>query len=579
MKRISLIISCFLLMTSSLSAATKILDIDFTRDSVQWKVVFPELQLTNNQKDFSSSVSQLSYGDCLFSGSFGRFNSGTGTMAQPEYIENKTKNRRFAFRLDSRDSSVFELPEFTNVGRFTVFCKNENAYANSELAFFIQKKEGEEWVNLRTVYVPPHHNQNFELQMEEFLNINSAVKLRIFGATRKLHIYQVRVESYDPALPKEKPLKLILLPDPQSYLKQPALNPVYVSQPRWLNEIADSVKFVMCLGDITDDNSHGQWGTAAGALNLLEGKKIPFTFGAGNHDMGTGEKHADTRCTNLMNNYLPLNRYERHEYFGDAFEKGKIDNTWHTFSKGDYKFLLFSMEYAPRNKVLNWAKTIIEKHPKHNVIISTHSYLNASDQLIQDVSQEIGKHTGGNFANSGQDMWDKLVKLYPNCLLVFNGHIMGDGTGYKVGTGDNGNKVYQFLSNYQAGVEGLTQAEKNGMLRIVDLYPEQKAFKITAYSPYWDGILNKPDHNFYYTNVNFIKDDASGTTNPKATSAFLLDGRKLITGEAIEISVYNLTGTLVFKAFIENEIDFPETMGKGIFIVKSQLGNQKIFLK
>lgn len=237
------------------------------------------------------------------------------------------------------------------------------------------------------------------------------------------------------------------------------------------------------------------------------------------------------------------------------------------------------MEYAPRNKVLNWAKTIIEKYPKHNVIISTHSYLNASDQLIQDVSQEIGNHTGGNFANSGQNMWDKLVKLYPNCLLVFNGHIMGDGTGYKVSTGDNGNKVYQFLSNYQAGVEGLTQAEKNGMLRIVDLYPEQKAFKITAYSPYWNGILNKPDHNYYYTNVEFIKDGPSGTTNPKTTSAFVLDNRKLITGEAIEISVYNLTGMLVLKTIVENEIDLPETMGKGIFIVKSELGNQKIFLK
>jgi len=336
----------------------------------------------------------------------------------------------------------------------------------------------------------------------------------------------------------------------------------------------------MNLGDITDDNSHAQWTIAAGALNLLEGRKIPFTFCAGNHDMGTGAKYADTRCTNLMNNYLPLNRYDRHDYFGGVFEEGKIDNTWHIFSKGDYKFLLLSMEYAPRTKILNRAKTLIEKYPKHNVIISTHSYLNDNNELITGVSQLIGEHTGDNFANSGVKMWEKLVKLYPNCLLVFNGHIMGDGTGYNIGTGDNGNKVYQFLSNYQAGVEGLVQNEKNGMLRIVDLYPEQKAFRITAYSPYWDGILNKPDHNFYYTNVDFIRDDASGTTNPiESASSFSMEGRKLITGKATDIYVYNLTGTLLLKAYVENEIDLPASMGNGIFIVRSMLGNQKIFLK
>lgn len=578
MKRILLYISISILLANQAYTAQTILDIDFTRDSVTWKAVFPDLALTNSQAEYSMKAGDISSGEWMFNGTFGRFDAGSGTMAQPAYVEDFKKFRRYAFRLDNMDSSYIELPVLQNVGRFTVFCKNENGYANSELAFFIQQQVGDTWVNLRTVFVPPHHNQNYELQMEEFLNINSAVKLRLFGSTRKLHVYQIRVKSYDASEPKEKPLKIIILPDAQSYLKQAALNHVYVSQPAWINQIADSVKFVLNLGDITDDNSHDQWSKAAGALNLLEGKKIPFTFCAGNHDMGTGAKFADTRSTNLMNNYLPLERYQRHDYFGGVFEPGKIDNTWHVFSRGDYKFLLFSMEYAPRTKVLNWAKSIIEKHPKHNIIISTHSYLSDNNEFRTGVSQEIGNHTGGNFANDGLRMWEKLVKLYPNFLFVFNGHVMGDGTGYKVSTGDNGNKVYQFLSNYQAGVEGLTQAEKNGMLRVLDLYPEQKAFRITAYSPFYDGILNKPDHNFYYTNVDFIKDDASGTSNPRE-NIFALEGRTLITGRPTEISVYNLTGMKLYSCHMDNETTLPSNLGNGLFIVTSTLGNQKILLK
>jgi len=384
---------------------------------------------------------------------------------------------------------------------------------------YIQKKSGETWETIRTLYLPPHHNQNYELEMEEFLNINEPVKLRILGSTKNIHIYQLRVDAYDPEIPKEKPLKLILIPDAQSYANQPDLNHIYGVMTMWINNIADDVKFVIQQGDITQLNDAAQWNIAAGAYNLLEGRKIPFTYCAGNHDMG---RHGNSRNTTNMNTYLPNSRYSRYEYYGGTFEPNTVDNTWHTFSKGDYKFLILSLEYLPRNKVLDWANTVVANHPKHNVIVNTHSYLGAGNTLNTGIPQDELNGTGDETPNNGKAIWEKLVSKHNNCLFVFSGHVLGDGAGYLVSNGEKGNKVYQFIANYQGGVDG-TQDSRNGMIRIVDLDPASKRFSIRTYSPYQNRYNTNVDHDYYYTDVNFIKDGEPEAIIPEPTDILMED--------------------------------------------------------
>ena len=84
--------------------------------------------------------------------------------------------------------------------------------------------------------------------------------------------------------------------------------------------------------------------------------------------------------------------------------------------------------------------------------------------------------------------------------FVFSGHILNDGVGTLVSTGDYGNQVYQMLANYQF----LAPNNGNGYLRIVKIYPAQDQSKVTVqtYSPYLDTYNTASDQQFEFTNVD-----------------------------------------------------------------------------
>jgi len=536
-----LFVSCFSLFELS-GAPVELLNIDFSRDSASWKTKFPVP--SQNGADYSVSINDTLIDSYMFSGRFGRFNPGATVRAQPLQNENQIKHRRWSFRLTNNSISYMELPELASAGKFTIFCKNGNQTIES--VFYLQKLVEGTWVNIRTLYAPPHYDKDYEQQIEEYLNIDSPVKLRIYGATKFVHLYEIRVNAYDASVPMEKPLKLILVPDAQTYANNAEWNVVYAVQTIWITNNSDSIKFVIQQGDMTQTNKDDQWSIAAAAFTIMDGKKLPFSFVPGNHDMGS-PSFANTRNTAMLNKYLPYSRYSRQPSFGGVFEANKMENTWSTFSKGDYKFLILSLEYGPRTKVINWAKTIIEQHPKYNIIINTHAYLNDNNsRATGGIPQEIGLLTGDEFANDGQDMWDKLVKLYLNCLFVFNGHVLGTGIGNLTSTGTYGNKVYQYLANYQGGVDG-AQTDRNGMLRIVDLYPEAGTFSIKTYSPYTKKYNTAVGQQFLVTNVKFIKDESTGLENPMTDKIKIYpDGKNIRilndTGNKIIISIFNLQG-------------------------------------
>lgn len=160
--------------------------------------------------------------------------------------------------------------------------------------------------------------------------------------------------------------------------------------------------------------------------------------------------------------------------FGGAFEEGKMDNVWYTFKAAGIKWLILCLEFGPRNNVLDWAGEVVKKHPHHKVIINTHAYMYSDDTRMGEGDRwlpqkyGLGKDTGENAVNNGEQMWDKLVSKYPNILFVFSGHVLNGGVGTLVSTGEQGNKVYQMLANFQDGVKG-TNRGQTGFLRIVDI--------------------------------------------------------------------------------------------------------------
>jgi hypothetical protein len=300
----------------------------------------------------------------------------------------------------------------------------------------------------------------------------------------------------------KEPFNLVLLPDTQIYaMRYPE---VFVAQTQWIVENADSIAFVLHQGDITHNNNDEEWKNAVAALYLMD-NRVPYTFVAGNHDLGPGGS-GRTRDSELLNQYLPYEKYRKMDGFGGAFEPGKMDNTWHTFKAGGLNWLILSLEFGPRDKVLKWAGEVIAKHPRHKVIINTHAYM-YSDNNRMSPSREhkwvpqgygVGKATGEDATNDGEMMWEKLVSQYPNVLLVFSGHVLNSGVGRLESVGVHGNTVYQILANYQMGEKG-----GNGFLRVLKVDPKKNEISIKTYSPYLNEYRTDSDHQFVLENVRF----------------------------------------------------------------------------
>ena len=281
----------------------------------------------------------------------------------------------------------------------------------------------------------------------------------------------------------QKQVRLVLLPDIQTYSR---LYPdILRSQTQWAVEHADSIDFVLQQGDMTDHNIDKEWAVAASTLNMMD-DKVPYAFVMGNHDLG---KNSNKRDSQLFNNYFPYAKYSKMKNFGGAFEEGKMDNVWYTFKAAGLKWLILCLEFGPRTSVLDWAGEIVKKHPHHKVIINTHAYMYSDDTRMGEGDRwlpqkyGLGKDTGENAVNNGEQMWDKLVSKYPNILFVFSGHVLNSGVGTLVSIGDHGNKVFQMLANFQDGVKG-TNRGQTGFLRIVDIDVKKQQVRVKTYSPY-----------------------------------------------------------------------------------------------
>ncbi len=296
-------------------------------------------------------------------------------------------------------------------------------------------------------------------------------------------------------------LKLVILPDTQSYLE--SCPEIMESQFLWLAKNKDSVDMVLHVGDITQSNTPAEWALAAKYFENINGE-IPYALSLGNHDFGSGPgKYADTRDSHLANKYFPLDTLKKYTPIKGVFEKGKIDNAYYTCEINGQKWLILSLEFGPTDNMLVWANEVASSHPEHRIILLTHSYMYVGNKRQGEGDNwrphgyGIGKNNPENPPNDGQQIWEKLVSQHPNFTLTFSGHVLHEGLGKLVSKGEHGNKVYQFLANYQRGVQGYGNG-CNGYLRIVNLDLDKNQLEIKTYSPWLDKWLEDADNDFKY---------------------------------------------------------------------------------
>ena len=282
---------------------------------------------------------------------------------------------------------------------------------------------------------------------------------------------------------------VVLMPDTQFYSEK--FPDTYVQQTLWIRSRVkeDNLKFSIGLGDIVQNAKEEQeWINANRAASTLDGV-LPYSMVPGNHDQASKDKML-TRNTSLYNKYFPVSRYEGEKWYGGHMGE-KNDNNFCFFEGAGKKFLVLSVEFHPTNETLAWAAEVCQKHPQHNVIVATHSYLGLKSRTPSPLKGY------GLEGNSGDEMWDKLIRKQPNIFMVVCGHV--GGVNMQTSKNDAGEPVIELLTDYQNLKNG-----GDGWLRTMKFVPAENKIHVTAYSPLLKEYNNDPKHT-HTIDLDFAK--------------------------------------------------------------------------
>lgn len=308
---------------------------------------------------------------------------------------------------------------------------------------------------------------------------------------------------------------IAVLPDTQDYTLSGSDTFKHMTQ--WLVDNKDSlgIQFVSHVGDVTYHNTHAEWANAVEAMSILDGK-IPYSLTSGNHDIASGGS-ASSRTQDYLSEYFSVERQSGVAGFGGVYDKepDNFQNNYYTFTAPDgTKWMSLSLEFGPRDDVLRWAGEVVEAHPDHRVMLTTHSYM-AGDGRVNPTSEELtwdngatGYGVGNDIkgASDGDGIWDAFVSKYPNIAFTFSGHNFIDGAETQVNYGAGGQAVMQMFVNYQNGVARELTGNGNsadgnnggnGAIRLITIDPDNnKVYSETYFTElddYLDGFRGKEE--------------------------------------------------------------------------------------
>lgn len=270
---------------------------------------------------------------------------------------------------------------------------------------------------------------------------------------------------------------------------------MFISQLNWVVANKDSlnIPFVLHVGDIVNFDNIKHYETASNGFKILDNAKIPYVLCLGNHDTeavgensgsaAPGNTNLNLRKTNKFNTYFPVSRLKGQQ---GRWEEGKSDNAYYTFNAGGLNWLVVSLEFCARKGAVEWADKVVSEHPNHNVIILTHYHLNGSG--------DISERNAGYGDLSPYEIYDTFIEKHPNILLVLSGHT--GNSAWRNDRGDNGNRIYQILTDYQGENQG------DGYLRLLEINPLRRYISAKVYSPF--NQKEKCEASIRFMGVKFI---------------------------------------------------------------------------
>lgn len=306
-----------------------------------------------------------------------------------------------------------------------------------------------------------------------------------------------------PELSNPESWSVILVPDPQTYVKYTRNQGILNLMTSWIAENVEklNIGFVMCTGDLVEQNhllnpdgkaanvnSPKQWEAVASAFGRLNGK-VPYILATGNHDFGIVS--AENRRSHFDEYFTPNNNLLTANLLKDVglTEEGVPtlrNSTYEYCTPQGKKILILVLEFAPRDAAIEWAKGIVaqDKYKDHEVILLTHSYMDSNNQHIVKEGYKVED------ANYGAAIWGKLIQPASNIRMVFAGHIgapddIKQHIAFRTDVNAAGKKVQQMVFNAQAMGGGWFGNGGDGWLRILEFMPDGKTVKVKTFSPFF----------------------------------------------------------------------------------------------
>lgn len=295
---------------------------------------------------------------------------------------------------------------------------------------------------------------------------------------------------------------MILLGDPQGYIKYDINQPLFELQTAWIADNIENlnIRAVLCTGDLVEQNDNivldrnmlnqtsvEMWRNVSRAFERLDGK-VPYVISTGNHEYGF--RHAENGNT-FFPDYFPV---ERNKAWYDCIVsvypnrngRESLENAAFEFADPDWgKILVVCNEFAPRDEVLAWTAGLVdsERFRNHRVVYMTHSLLTERTAEFTD-----NEPYGIAPRNWGRQVWEKLLKNSRNIVLTISGHMgdvgsFEDSIAYRVDKNADGKDIHQMMFNVQTLGGGWEGNGGDGWLRILEFKPDGRTISVRTYSP------------------------------------------------------------------------------------------------
>jgi len=219
-----------------------------------------------------------------------------------------------------------------------------------------------------------------------------------------------------------------VLPDTQVYARY--YPDLFAAQTRWLADHAArlGLAFVLHVGDVTDTGALEEWRVAREAFDHLDRAQVPYLIAPGNHDMGPGG--TTTSRDTALDRLFPFDASRP----GGTFEPGRASNRWALFDTPSGPWLAVALEFAPRERVVDWARRVVERHAPTPALLVSHAHL-YSDATRYDrrtrLDQQWSPHTYGVARGEpiadGARVFERLVEPCSNIRFVLSGHVLNEG--------------------------------------------------------------------------------------------------------------------------------------------------------